>query len=216
MKALNSPHTAKHAGWMYAEQHRGEDPVLEAARARGEDLGVRPVSEGAAATLTVLAASSNARALVEVGTGVGVSGVSLLRGAAAQAVLTSIDPDPEHLQAARQAFVDDGVPASRTRLITGDAAVVLRRLTTSGYDLVLLDAGTPDVPVYVSEALRMLHSGGMLIINDALDHDRVPRPAVREESTRMMREVERTLRDDERLVTTMLGTGTGLLVAVVR
>lgn len=216
MKALNSPQTAKHASWEYAEQHHAEDHILEAARRRGEDLGVTPVSEGVAATLTVLAAAMGARGLVEVGTGVGVSGLSLLRGAAPDAVLTSIDPDADHLQAARTTFKESGVPSARTRLITGRAEEVLPRLTSGGYCLVHLDADSPELDEFVEQGVRLLRPGGLLAVNDALDHDRLPRPAVREESTRRRRAVERSVRDDERLVTTMLGTGTGLLVAVKR
>ncbi|MDZ5076336.1 O-methyltransferase [Nesterenkonia sp. HG001] len=216
MRTLNSPQTAKHASWEYAEQHQAEDHTLEAARLRGKDLGLTPVSEGTAAALTVLAAAAQARGVVEVGTGVGVSGLSLLRGASPEAVLTSIDPDADHLHAARATFRDGGVPVARTRLITGRAEEVLPRLTTGGYCVVHLDADSPALEDFVEQAVRLLRPGGLLILNDALDHDRLPRPAVREEPTVRKRAVERAVRDDERLVTTMLGTGTGLLVAVRR
>lgn len=216
MKALNTSPTAKHTSWAYAEHHRAEDPVLLAARERAFDLGVTPVSEGTAATLTVLAAAVRARTLVEVGTGAGVSGISLLRGASEGATLTSIDVDPEHLHAARAAFGQERLPSGRTRLITGRAQEVLPRLSTGSYDLVLLDAGPEHLPSYAAEAMRMLAPGGLLVINDALDHDQVPRPAVREESTQIRRETERALKEDDRLRTTLLGTGTGLLVAVRR
>lgn len=216
MKALNTSPTAKHTSWAYAEHHRGEDPVLLAARDRAFELGVTPVSEGTAATLTVLATAVRAKTLVEVGTGVGVSGISLLRGALEGATLTSIDVDPEHLHAARTAFRQERLPSARTRLITGRAQDVLPRLATGSYDLVLLDAGAEQLPAYAGESIRMLARGGLLVINDALDHDRVPRPAVREETTQILRETERSLKEDERLTTTLLGTGTGLLVAVKR
>jgi len=216
MKALNTSPTAKHSSWAYAEQHLSDDPVLQATRELAFDLGVEPVSEGTAATLTVLAAAVQAKTLVEVGTGVGVSGISLLRGAQPEAILTSIDLDPEHLHAARTAFRQEQLPARRTRLITGRAEEVLPRLATGSYDLVLLDAGAEHLPDFTAESFRMLAPGGLLIINDALDQDQVPRPAVREESTQTMRETERVLREDGRVTTTLLGTGTGLLVAVRR
>lgn len=216
MKALNSPQTAKHASWEYAEQHHTDDPVLEAARLRADDLGVTPVSEGVAATLTVLASASRARSLVEVGTGVGVSGLCLLRGATSDAVLTSIDPDADHLHAARMTFKEASFPAARTRLITGRAEEVLPRLTSAAYCMVHIDAEDSGLEESVEHGVRLLRTGGLLVLNDALDHDRLPRPAVREETTQRRRAVERALRDDDRLITTMLGTGTGLLVAVRR
>ncbi|MDR8018188.1 O-methyltransferase [Nesterenkonia aerolata] len=213
---MASPQTVKRASWAYAEQHRGDDPVLAAARQRAAELGVSAVSGGTAAALTTLAAAAGARTLVEVGTGAGISGVSLLRGAAADAVLTSIDVDADRLHAARTAFRDGGFPAGRTRLITGRAEEVLPRMSPGGYDLVLLDGDPRDVVDNARHALRMLRDGGMLIVVDALADDTVPRPAVRDGATVQMRRVEQMLLEDEHLVTSMLGTGTGLLVAVTR
>lgn len=214
MKALNTPHAAKHSSWSYSEQHGLEDPVLEAARRRGLDLGVAPVSKGTASVLTVLAAATQARTLVEVGSSVGVSGVALLRGAATEAVLTSIDPDPDHQQAARETFYHEGITAAHTRLITGRAQEVLPRLRSGAYDVVLLDADAEHACHCADEGLRLLRPGGLLVVNDALDGDKVPRPAVREPSTQTMRAVEEKLRDHLELHTALLPTGTGLLVGV--
>lgn len=213
---MNTAQTSKRATWAYAEQHRGDDPVLAAARRRAEELGVPAVGGGVSAALTMLAASAGARTLVEVGTGAGVSGLSLLRGAGADAVLTSIDVDADRLHAARAAFRDGGFPAGRTRLITGRAEEVLPRMSPGGYDLMLLDGDPLDVVDNSVDALRMLRPGGMLIINDALADDTVPRPAVRDGATVQMRRAERMLLEDEQLSTAMLGSGTGLLVAVTR
>lgn len=216
MKAQQPQHPVKYSSWAYAEQHPEEEPALAQARVRAEELGVRPASPGVAALLTILAAATQAHALVEVGTGVGASGLALLRGARSDAVLTSIDYEADHIQAARETFRDAGLPASRARLITGRAQQVLARLTTGAYDVVFIDADAARVGDYAEQGIRLLRPAGLLIINDALDHDRVPRPAVREDSTQVLRALERNLQEDERLQTSMLGVGTGLLVAARR
>jgi predicted O-methyltransferase YrrM len=56
----------------------------------------------------------------------------------------------------------------------------------------------------------------MLIVNDALDGDRVAEPAVREASTNTLRQVGRTVREHEKLLSALLPTGSGLLLAVKR
>jgi len=84
---------------------------------------------GAGAALRFLAATLQARAVVEVGTGAGVSGLCLLAGMAPDGVLTSIDIEPEHQRAARRAFTEAGTTAGRMRLIMGQALDVLPRLT---------------------------------------------------------------------------------------
>lgn len=209
-------HTAKHASWAYAEEHSADDPLYEQARLRAAELGSQPISEGTATALTVFAAAVGASAMVEVGTGVGISGVALLRGANHEAVLTSIDPDADHIAAARSLFRQESIPLSRTRLITSRADQVLPRLTAGGYDLVFVDAPAADAPGYASEAIRLLRLGGLLVVNDALDGDRVPKPAVRQDSTQFRRELENALREDDRVITALFPTGSGLLTAVRR
>jgi predicted O-methyltransferase YrrM len=66
----------------------------------------------------------------------------------------------------------------------------------------------------VEQAIRLLKSRGLLIINDALDKDRVANPASRDATTVVLRQVGKNIREDDRLASTMLPTGDGLLVAV--
>ncbi|MDJ0355625.1 O-methyltransferase [Paenarthrobacter sp. PH39-S1] len=206
----------KSTSWSYTEGLPSEDDVLLRARERSHELGIIPVSPGVGAALTVLAAVSKAQTAVEIGTGAGVSGVCLLRGLSRQSVLTTIDIDVDHLKAAREAFVESGSPANRTRTISGRAADVLPRLTDSAYDLVFVDADKPSYPGYAEQAIRLLKSGGLLIVNDALDKDRVSDPAIRDHGTVILRQLGKAVREDDRLMTAMLPTGDGLLLAVKR
>ncbi|MFT3663081.1 MAG: hypothetical protein QM809_17440, partial [Gordonia sp. (in: high G+C Gram-positive bacteria)] len=107
----------------YADAAIMEDDALQAARARAEELGASTVSPAAGALLSLLTRIADAQHVVEIGTGVGVSGLWLLAGMPVGGVLTTIDPEPEHHAAARLAFADAGISPSRTRLITGAGAV---------------------------------------------------------------------------------------------
>jgi predicted O-methyltransferase YrrM len=180
------------------EGYLAEDEVLAAARRRADGLGCAPVSPGVGAALRFLAATIGARAVVEVGTGAGVSGLWLLQGMAADGVLTSIDVEPEHQRAARAAFVQAGYGPSRLRLINGMALEVLPRLTDGGYDLVLVDAVAAEYPRHLEEAVRLLRRGGVVVLHRALD------------------EVTGPVREDERLVPVLLPLGDGLLCAARR
>ena len=90
--------------------------------------------------LTFLAKVVQAKTVVEVGTGSGVSGLALFAGMQPDGVLTSVDIEPEHQQAARQAFLAVGIPTQRFRLISGPALSVLPRLSDGAYDMVFVDA----------------------------------------------------------------------------
>ena len=62
--------------WVYTEDYVAESDALTAARVVAAELGATPVSSGTGAALRMLAAVSGARAVLEVGTGAGVSGSS--------------------------------------------------------------------------------------------------------------------------------------------
>ena len=89
----------------YAESAIVEDDALLAARTRAAELGTNPVSPSVGALLALLARATDARAVVEIGTGTGVSGLWLLNGMAPDGVLTTIDPEPEHHRAARRSLM---------------------------------------------------------------------------------------------------------------
>lgn len=202
--------------WAYTEDFVTEPEAVLQARGRAEELGVGAVSPGAGATLRLLAATLRARAVAEVGTGAGVSGLWLLDGMATDGVLTTIDVEVEHQRAAKEAFAAAGARSTRTRTISGRALDVLPRLADGAYDLVLVDGDPGEAADCTDQAIRILRSGGALVVADALWHDRVADPARRDEDTVAMRELGKRVRDDERLMPALLPVGGGLLVAVKR
>lgn len=206
----------KTTSWAYAEGFVPEGEALERARARADGLGMAVIGPGAGAALRGMCVAGDARSVVEVGTGVGVSGLWMLEGMPADGVLTTIDTEAEHLRLARQAFSEVGVRPARIRGITGRATDVLSRLTEGGYDLVLLDADPLGVADYLDRAVRLLRPGGMLAVAGALNHDRVGDPARRDPLTTAVREIARSVRDHPVLVPSFLPVSDGLLLGVRR
>jgi predicted O-methyltransferase YrrM len=161
-----------------------------------------------------LASALRAKAVVEIGTGVGVSGLWLLRGMRSDGVLTSIDVEAEHQRLARKAFTEDGVAPSRVRLINGRALEVLPRLADGSYDLVVIDAVKAEYAEYLTEALRLLRNGGVVAFDNALRDGKVVDPTARDPESVALRELARAVRENVRLVPVMLPVGGGLLAAV--
>ena len=160
----------------------------------------------------MLAAATGARAVVEVGTGAGVSGLYLLGGMAADGQLMTIDVEGENQRAAKEAFTEAGIAPTRYRLINGSAAEVLPRMRDAAYDLVFVDADKSAYAVYYEQAMRMLRPGGVVAFDNALWHDRVADPSQRDPETVTLRDLASTVRDDDRLVSVLLAVGDGLLV----
>jgi predicted O-methyltransferase YrrM len=190
-----------------------EDDVLANARARAEEVGVVPIGSGGGAALRFLASVLEARAVVEIGTGTGVSGVWLLRGMRADGVLTTVDIEAEHQRLAKESFAEAGVPPQRARTISGAALDVLPRLTDGHYDLVFCDGDKAEYDAYLTEALRLLRPGGVVAFDNALWHDRVADPSQRDDDTVTIRELGKRVADDDDLVSVLLPVGDGLLAA---
>ncbi|MDI2128946.1 O-methyltransferase [Yinghuangia seranimata] len=204
----------RQAGWDFAEAYAGEDAVLVQARHRAREVGVTPISPGGGAALCFLAAATGARAVAEIGTGTGVSGVHLLRGMRADGVLTTVDLEPDHQRIAKETYAEAGFSGGRARFIPGPALEVLPRLADGGYDLVFCDGDKSEYGEYLAEALRLLRPGGLVCFDDALWHDRVADPAHRDAESTAVRDVLRSVRENDALVPALLPVGDGLLCAV--
>jgi predicted O-methyltransferase YrrM len=203
----------KPASWSYAEAYVEEDEVLAAARARAEEVGVVPIGSGVGAALRFLASVLDARAVVEIGTGTGVSGLWLLRGMRADGILTTVDIETEHQRLARETFNEAGIPTQRARTIAGAALEVLPRLTDGHYDIVFCDGDKAEYTAYLKEALRLLRPGGVVAFDNALWHDRVADPAQRDEETTTIRDLGKEIAAHDGLVSVLLPVGDGLLLA---
>lgn len=198
--------------WVAAWQP--EDAPLVAARQRAEEVGVSAVDPVTGGALRMLAALSRAKAAVEIGTGAGVSTLWLLKGLPADAILTSIDAEPEHQRLARTSLAEAGVTSGRVRLIAGRALDVLPRLSDGAYDLVLCDGPPAEGQDYLAAALRLLRPGGIVIFAGALAGGRVVDPSARDTDTVALRELARVVREEADLVAALLPIGSGLLAAV--
>lgn len=194
----------------FARETIVEPSAISRARAHAVELGAAPVSPGIGAQLAVLAATSGARSIVEIGTGAGVSGLWLMRGAP-QAVLTTIDNEPEHLGVARQSFADAKIPPARARFITGRAADVLPRMNEGAYDIVLVDADPENVIEYVEHSLRLVRTGGLVLVPRVLAGGKVADPVQRDEVTTAYRSLLQETQESQAVLAALSTTGEGLL-----
>ncbi|MCS5496588.1 class I SAM-dependent methyltransferase [Cnuibacter physcomitrellae] len=205
----------KESSWKYADDVVVDRPGVVAARAHSIELGVRAVSPAIGSQLAVIAAATGATSIVEVGTGVGVSALYFLDGSP-EATITSIDTEAEHQQIARAALLEAGAAPNRIRLITGKAADVLPRLNDDAYDLVLLDADPASIIDYVEHALRIVRSGGVVLIPHALWEDRVADPASRGDIESDFRMLAGEMAASAVVVSAVSPAGDGLLQVVKR
>jgi predicted O-methyltransferase YrrM len=202
---------AKESSWKFAEEFIVERPEIALARQHSVEVGVEPVSPATGAQLAILAAARiDAKNIMEIGTGLGVSGLWMLSGAP-RAVLTSIDSEIDHQQLAKANFASAGIAPNRIRLIAGRALDVLPRMNDSSYDLVLVDADVYSVIEYVEHALRMVRSGGTVLVAHALWRGRVADPAQRDDTVAAFRSILREVADSPAVISALSPVGDGLL-----
>lgn len=199
----------------YIEEFLPEDDILISARRNAAEVGgAAPVSPLTGGALRFLAAAVGARAVVEIGTGCGTSGIWLLRGMRPGGVLTTVDAEPEHQRLARASFMAAGFQPGRFRLIGGLAADVLPRLADGAYDMVFCDADRQESVQYLTAAVRLLRPGGLVVFNATLPGSAgIGRPPSDEEAEAAS-ELREQVRTDERLVPLLLPFGEGFLAAV--
>lgn len=200
----------KDLNWKFAEDFVVESAEILQARQHSLEQGVEPVSPAMGAQIAVVAAATRARTMIEIGTGLGVSGLYLMSGAPS-AILTSIDIELDYQQSARKAFTEAGIAPNRARLITGRALDVLPRMNESSYDIVLVDADAHSVIEYVEHGLRLARAGGTVLVAHALWRGRVADPVQRDDTVSDFRSLLREIGGSQAVHSALSPVGDGLL-----
>jgi predicted O-methyltransferase YrrM len=199
--------------WKYVDESVVESDAIAKARQQALEHGIDPVSPADGAPLGVIAAAARAESSIEVGTGVGVSGLWMLQ-TVRSAMLTSIDTENEYQQHAREHFADAGIAPARVRLIAGRASEVLPRMNDGAYDLVLVDADAASVLDYVQHGLRIARRGGLVLVARALWKGRVADPAQRDDTVADFRALLSTIQESGAVQASLIPSGDGLLQLV--
>ena len=200
----------KESTWKFAEEFVSESDEIAAARVQSIEFGVDAISPATGAQIAVIVAATGASSIIEIGTGVGVSGLWMFAGAP-QATITSIDSEPDFQQAAKKSFLAAGVAANRVRLITGRAHDVLPRMNEQSYDIVLVDADPQSVIEYVEHGLRLVRTGGTVLVAHALWRDRVADPTKRDDTVTGFRSLLKEIASSDAVLSSISPVGDGLL-----
>jgi predicted O-methyltransferase YrrM len=199
----------------FIEEYIREREDIAVLRENSVELGIDVISSATGAHLAFVAAAVGATSIIEIGTGLGVSGLWLMSGAP-DASFTSIDLEADYQQVAKAAFIEAGIPANQVRLIAGSADQVLPRMNESSYDLVFIDGDTSSIIEHVEHGIRLAKPGGTILVAHALWHGKVADPAQRDEPVDSVRTVLSTLNESTAVTVALSPVGDGLLQIVKR
>jgi predicted O-methyltransferase YrrM len=111
--------------------------------------------------LGTLAATTRPKRILEVGCGLGYSGLWLAYGAGPRSILETIERDKEHAKIARGHFTSEKLDL-RIKILVGRASAVIPKLQGT-YDLIYFDTDPAESLMALEQSERLLRHGGLLI-----------------------------------------------------
>jgi caffeoyl-CoA O-methyltransferase len=194
-----------------------EDQLLASLREEADRTGLPPiaVSPDEGRLLQVLLTSIQARRVLEVGTLGGYSAIWMARALPEDGELLTIEIEPKHADFARR-YIERAGLADRIDIRIGRALDVLPSLDGEQFDAVFIDADKEPMPNYFEWALRLLRPGGLLIADNTLWGGKVYDDAEQDGKTTAVREFNRRMATDPRILSILVPTHDGVAIGVVR
>lgn len=205
------------AGDYIAGLFSAEDELLASLREEADRTGLPPISISAdeGRLLQVLLTAIGARRVLEVGTLGGYSAICMARALPPGGSVLTIEIEEKHADFARR-YIQRAELTDRIDVRVGRALEVLPALDGERYDAIFLDADKEPLPTYFEWALRLVRPGGLIIADNALWGGRVYDGDESDERTRGVREFNRRMSTDPRVLGIIVPTHDGVAVAVVR
>jgi predicted O-methyltransferase YrrM len=194
-----------------------EDELLASLREEADRTGLPPIAISAdeGRLLQVLLTSINARRVLEVGTLGGYSAICMARALPPGGRLLSIEINDQHADFARR-YIERAGLGDRVDVRVGRALDVLPALDGERFDAMFLDADKEPLPTYFEWALRLVRPGGLIIGDNALWGGRAYDGDEPDDKTRGVREFNRRMATDSRVLGIIVPTHDGVAIAVVR
>ena len=196
----------------FAEGFAHEDYFMQLARKNGVEVGAIDPTPAVGNFLKFATQLTGAKSVVEIGTNSGVGGLWVLQGLPNEGVLTTIDAEREHSKIARTVFEEADIPATKYRIITGNLIDVVGKLADNSYELIIT-RDAMDLFEIVQESFRLLKSGGLLIIDQALSNGKVADSTQRDPESIARRDAIKVIKEDARWSSSVIPIGAGILVA---
>ena len=166
--------------------------------------------------MALLIALMGARQVLEIGTFTGYSTLCMAEALPEDGRIIACDCSEEWTSIGRRYWREAGV-AEKIDLRLGDARTSLDHLLQNGmkeaFDLIFIDADKGGYGTYYEKSLQLLRRGGLIMVDNALWGGRVADDSVQDEDTQSIRNLNKKIRDDERVEASLILVGDGLYLA---
>lgn len=168
------------------------------------------------AFMSLLVKITGARKCLEVGTFTGYSALCMASAMPADGHLFCCDVDANWTAIAQRYWQEAGI-AGRITLTLAPAVETLQKLLDAGhgrsFDLIFLDADKTNYDTYYELALKLLRSGGLILVDNVLWSGRVLGHLVTDDDTRAIQALNQKIQQDQRVDMAMLPLADGLTIA---
>ena len=158
----------------------------------------------------------NAQQVIEVGTYTGYSALCMAQAVGARGRVVCCDISEEWTAIGRE-FWEQAEVAERIDLRLAPALETLAEMREAGetgrFDFAFIDADKGNYQAYYEHLLDLIRPGGVIAVDNTLWSGRVADPAEQESDTVAIREFNRMLAKDSRVMVSLVPIGDGLTLA---
>ena len=197
-----------------------EVPVQKRLRDKTEERpdGHMQVTAEQAATLQLLVKLTGAKKCLEIGTFTGTSALALALALPDDGRIVALDVSKEFTDIARPFWKEAGVEG-KVDLRIGPASHSLDDMIAAGegpFDFAFIDADKPGYDAYYERVLKLVRTGGLIVLDNMLLSGKVADPTDMDVSAAALRALNEKIFADERVEMALSTVGDGMTLCIKR
>ena len=172
------------------------------------------ISISQAQFLQTLIKISNVKKILEIGSFTGFSALSMALALPSDGSLTSLDNNLEFSNKAKSFF--EKANEKKIKQIIKPAIKSLKDLKASNqiFDLIFIDADKENYLNYYDTSIDLIKKNGLIIIDNVLWHGEVADDKKNDKFTKIIREFNKHIKKDNRIVKNIIPIGDGLTICI--
>ena len=159
--------------------------------------------------LQLLVKISGARNVIEIGTFTGYSALIIAEALPEDGRLITCETNPKHAEIALRYF-SKSPQGSKIRLELKPAMETLKGITDNSVDFVFIDADKPSYGRYFDEAMRILHAGGLIFVDNVFWRNKIFKQRITNQNAKAIAAFNEKVKNEGRAEKVMLNVRDGV------